>query len=218
MFIIIDNTYQQKTLQFLPKLLDYFQHRHIDYIVIKGNAEGLKQLDKIRKTNKSIHGLILSGSPIMLPEVSHGASNMQQYITNIECIKTLSKSIPTLGICFGCQLMNLMFGGTLENVGGNRVICETLPIVTKEQCHKGLIPPSKAKFCCKYMPREVSKQFATIATVDINDKEYSCMVKHKRRPLYGCMFHPEALKSTHHVLDTFLTICRQRQVEFQKRI
>jgi anthranilate/para-aminobenzoate synthase component II len=210
MIVVVDNTNGQRVLQFLPKLLDYLDSKDIEYIVIKGNHEGLEPLLTIEQ-NK-IDGIILSGSPIMLPELfpNFPKSTGQDHliVTNVKCIETFSKKVPILGICFGCQLMNIMFGGTLENVGGDKVLCETMGI--KKVASSLLNPPSinKGKFCCKYMPKKVADAFTTKMTVDVDGEPYTCLIKHKRRPLWGTMFHPEALQSTRVILDKFISTCQ----------
>jgi anthranilate/para-aminobenzoate synthase component II len=156
----------------------------------------------------------MTGSPIMLPEVmKKGDGQIASYLTNVECLKRLDKTIPVMGICFGCQLMNILNGGTLENVGGDTVLCQQFPIKpTSTKTRKGITAsPCKAKFCCKYMPHKVSSDFKTIMTVDLNGKTYPCMIKHKKFPLWGCMFHPEALKRTHIFLDEFLDVCGRKK-------
>jgi anthranilate/para-aminobenzoate synthase component II len=209
MIVVVDNTHGQRVLQFLPKLFDYLDTNNIEYMVIKGNHEGLEPLLTM---DDKIDGIIMSGSPLMLPEVfpSHiSKSNEKNHliVTNIKCIETFSKTIPILGICFGCQLMNVMFGGTLENVGGNKVLCKTMGVknVGVSVLHSQSI--DKGKFCCKYMPKTVAKSFNTKMIADVNGKSYACLIKHKKRPLWGIMFHPEALKSTHVILDKFLSTC-----------
>lgn len=208
LIVVVDNTQGQRVLQFFPKLLEYLDSKGKEYIVIKGNHEGLEPLLSIDIAN--IDGIILSGSPIMLPEVfpkfphSKTASGLHQIITNIECINRFSNKVPILGICFGCQLMNIMNGGTLSNVGGDRVLCQTMNIQT-QSIMKG--SGLKGKFCCKYMPNKLASEFTTKLTVDIDGKTYPCLIKHKRKKMWGCMFHAEALKSTYFVLDMFIGKC-----------
>lgn len=211
LIVVLDNTQGQRVLQFFPKLLEYLDSKGKEYIVIKGNHEGLEPLLSIDITN--IDGIILSGSPIMLPEVfphflkSKSAIGMHQIITNIECINRFSNKVPILGICFGCQLMNMMKGGTLINVGGDKVLCQTMSVQT-QSIMKGLpLAGLKGKFCCKYMPNNLASEFTTKLTVDIGGKTYPCFIKHKRKKMWGCMFHPEALKNTYFVLDMFIGKC-----------
>jgi gamma-glutamyl-gamma-aminobutyrate hydrolase PuuD len=204
LIVVVDNTHGQRVLQFFPKLLEYLDLKGKAYIVINGNHEGQEPLLTMDIAN--IDGIILSGSPIMLPElfpkVSHLKSALatNQIITNIECINKFSNKVPILGICFGCQLMNIMGGGTLSNVGGDKVLCKAMNIQSR----------LRAKFCCKYMPNKLANAFTTRMTVDIDGKTYPCLIKHKRKRMWGCMFHPEALKSTYFILDRFIDTCNMQ--------
>jgi anthranilate/para-aminobenzoate synthase component II len=201
MIIVVDNTQGQRVIQFLPKLLEYLNNINKEYVVIKGAYEGLESLRDV--VQKDIEGIILSGSPMMLPEMTPQQSS--QYITSIDCITKMSKTVPMLGICFGCQLIHVMFGGSLENIGGDKVVCQKIAI----DATKGVKLPTTAKFCCKYAPKNPPTIFKTIGTFEFNKQHYVGMFKHKRRPLWGVMFHPEALKSTHCVLDDFIEYCQQ---------
>lgn len=191
MILIINNTHSQRVLQFFPKLLNYFNVRNIEYKIIKGNNEGLTMIKAI--PIHQIQAIILSGSPLMFPEMTQ--KDIYNYITNIYCIKKLNHKIPILGICFGCQLINKIYNGTLVKISQEKVLCKTL------QINDNL----RAKFCSKYIIDKVDEKYIDVVmSIKIKDKTYPCFIKHKNKPLWGFMFHPEALKHTHYLLDSFL--------------
>jgi anthranilate/para-aminobenzoate synthase component II len=196
MIIIIDNTQKEKVKMYLPNLVKYFDDRNIPYTLIDGDIHGLPILKKLL-SNKSvrIHGIVLTGSPIM----PYTHLNIDDYVANIHCLKYASH-IPTLGICFGCQIMNVYFGGSLYDM--NEVFCKKMKV------HHAIGAPSfwksidgMAQFCCRYLPNIVSPQFDVMMNVM---KTFPCVIKHKDKNLIGVMFHPEAMKKTHKVLDYFI--------------
>jgi anthranilate/para-aminobenzoate synthase component II len=200
MIVVIDNTQKQKAKMFLPKLLEYLDNSKIAYSIIKGDTTGLINLKNIPLD--TIDGVIMSGSPIMLNE----KSIVDEFICNLYCLKYF-KDTPILGICFGCQLINMYFGGSLYDMGS--LHCETYHVQSNafESITKSGL---NAKFCCRYIPDCVpSKVFEVLMLVDIREKnsyrQFPCLIKHKKRLVTGVMFHPEALKKTYFILDEFLS-------------
>lgn len=185
MLLVIDNTKQQKTKMFLPKLCAYLEANSIPFEVLPGDTTGIA----IIKSKLHIDGVIMSGSPLMLNN-----AKKEEYAACLYCLKHL-KSTPILGICFGCQLINVYMGGNLHDMG--YVHCASYMVTELS---------FKAKFCARYLPKDVpSSKMKTLMSVVIEGVKYPCYIQHKRRPLYGVMFHPEALKVTHVVLDKFLS-------------
>ena len=209
MIVIIDNTRNQKIKMFFPKLISYLDNNNIDYSVIDGNMNGLNELKKIIKNKRVVvRGIIMSGSPIMLNE----DSNVDDYICNLYCLKNLT-NIPVLGICFGCQLINIYFGGTLYDM--SEVKCVKMHIEStkiNDADNKDVIWNSlngtNAQFCCRYLPNCVpTKHFSIVMYVNENDIRLPCVIQHKKKNIVGVMFHPEALKKTYKVIERFLSIC-----------
>lgn len=206
MIVVIDNTRNQKVKMFFPKLTSYLDSKNIKHCIIEGNINGLNDLKKILKNRKiRINGIIMSGSPIMLNE----SSNVEDYICNLYCLKQLI-NIPILGICFGCQLINVFFGGTLYDMA--EVKCVKMHIEPndvrnkKDELWNSLI--GNAQFCCRYLPEYVpNKHLNTLMYVNKGDRKLPCVIQHKKTNIIGVMFHPEALKKTHKVLDDFFEIC-----------
>lgn len=209
MIVVIDNTRNQKVKMFLPKLINYLRKNNIVHTVVDGDVDGLKKLKTLlQDKQKVVSGVILSGSPIMLNE----NSNIEDYICNIYCIKHLN-NIPILGICFGCQIINVHFGGTLYDM--QTVHCKRmhihLPVINVKSTDKLVLTNGTAKFCCRYIPQCVSsKYFDTRMYVQLEQPKMSlpCVITHRHRKLIGVMFHPEALQTTHYILDYFLALCK----------
>ena len=189
MIVVIDNTGTQPTKMFLPKIIAYLEERKLQYKIIKGDTNGLHELKELKPND--IHQIILSGSPIMLND----QSNKKDYVCNLYCLDNL-QHIPTIGICFGCQLIIHHYKGTLYDTGS--VICKTVNASSSFKTHK-------VKLCARYLPKKVTNAFDILMHLNVENKEYPCLIKHKHLPLVGVMFHPEALKSTHWTLDYFLT-------------
>lgn len=203
--VLIDNSMKQRVKMFLPKLIKYLDSKsEIRYIIVKGDVSGLQELKKIKET-KVIDGVIMSGSPLMPTE----DTNVEDYICNLYCLNHMTKT-PILGICFGCQLIQLFFGGKLLDLG--HVICEKMKVTTIQD---GFGDVAKGKFCARYMPLDTpSSPLEVLMTVNVDgfDNTFPCAIKHHKRNIYGVMFHPEALKSTHKVIDAFIDKCSKRKV------
>lgn len=182
---------------FLPKLIGYLDKKEVSYVIVKGDIEGLEKLKKLR----GIDGVIMSGSPIMPTE----DNNVEDYVCNLYCLKHLTNT-PILGICFGCQLINLFFGGTLHDQG--HLVCQ------KEHVNM-LGKELQAKFCSRYLLNCVpTKLFNILGTVDAEGEGvFPCVIQHKKRQVTGVMFHPEALVSTHTLLDQFIQTCNKTKAK-----
>ena len=205
MIVVIDNTRNQKVKMFYPKLINFLESKRTSYTVINGDVNGLSELKKLlHKKHDTIRGIILSGSPIMLNETS----NVEDYICNLYCLKHLIH-IPILGICFGCQLINMYFGGTLHDM--LEVKCIKMDIEGSDD--KWQFLNGKAQFCCRYVPKCVPvKHLETLMVVKINDENMilRCVIQHKKKNILGVMFHPEALKRTHKILHEFIDNCERK--------
>lgn len=201
MIVVIDNTRNQKVKMFYPKLIKFLDTSKISYVVVNGDIDGLNELKKLlHRKNDKIKGIILSGSPIMLNE----NSNIDDYICNLYCLKHLHH-IPILGICFGCQIINMFFGGTLYDM--QEVKCVKMNIEGTDEKWRSL--DGKAQFCCRYLPRCVPmKELRTLMYTSYDSMKLPSVIQHKKYNIIGVMFHPEALKKTHKVLFDFIENCK----------
>jgi anthranilate/para-aminobenzoate synthase component II len=201
--VLIDNSMKQRVKMFLPKLIEYLDSKSdkIKYKVVRGDVDGLQKLKEIQG-EMQIDGVIMSGSPLMPTE----ATDVKDYVCNLYCLKNMTKT-PILGICFGCQLIHLFFGGKLLDLG--HVTCKRMKVTKHNQ---DFLDIKEGKFCARYLPLDTpSKSLEVLMTVNI-DTSFPCVIKHRKRDVMGVMFHPEALKSTHKFLDAFIDRCIERKV------
>ena len=83
---------------------------------IKGNLDKSGHSYKVIRINElvgckfdSFSGIIVSGAPILLTRV-----DLKKYVELFRFIKTID--IPVLGICFGHQIIGLLYGSEI-NIG-----------------------------------------------------------------------------------------------------
>jgi len=125
------------------------------------------------------NGLIFSGAPLLITEME-----MDRFLEQVEWIKTYEK--PILGICFGHQLLGLVFGANgskmredrdwqeIESYIESPLLDKFPPIfdMMEDHCESISIPPG----------------FDLVASSDACVNE---MMQHKEKPFFGVQFHPE---------------------------
>jgi|SRR5271157_588651 len=107
------------------------------------------------------------------------------YLENLDRFKWIYKvSTPILGICAGMQIIGKLFGGILleqERIGRYRVNIVQRTFLSEKSTFYSYFLSSKAL--------EPNNEFETLGESD----DLKCIIKHKHRRLYGCLFHPEVL-------------------------
>ncbi len=129
----------------------------------------------------SLDAVVLSGSQVMLSEESPG----EQLVAFCRRLK-----IPTLGICFGHQLLAYSFGaivrqGTLQDGDETILIDEPWPFL-RDLAPRAVMRESHREF----VPRESVQSIGW----QVGAHSASCpteAIKHPTLPLYGVQFHPE---------------------------
>lgn len=144
-------------------------------------------------------GIIISGAPIQITEV-----DMQHYLDKVEWIKTTT--IPVLGICFGQQLIGLLFGAYGSKmredrdwqeieVLANHALFERLPVnfeMMEDHCECISLPPN----------------FELIASSDACVNE---AMAHPTKSIMGVQFHPEVSGNFGAVLiENFIRLCETK--------
>ncbi|KNC74990.1 GMP synthase, partial [Sphaeroforma arctica JP610] len=103
------------------------------------------------------------------------------------CEELMDSGIPVLGICYGMQLMNVHFGGTVERKtqredGQHPIQCELT-----SDLFKGLEAQEQVLLTHGDSVGKVAPGFRTIAT----SGEIVAAIENKDKKLYGVQFHPE---------------------------
>ena len=145
-----------------------------------GQKHSIIDWNKIEKVDwKEVDKIILSGAPILLSKVVK-----EEYIKPFTFLKEINK--PILGICFGHQLLGLLFGA--EVFLGTEVRQESnVTIILKEKLFDGF---SKSTLMIEDHTEGITlpTNFIQLASSDKYNVE---AMKHHTKDIYGVQFHPE---------------------------
>ncbi len=128
---------------------------------------------------KKASGIILSGAPILLTETDVGI-----YTIPYSFLKTVN--VPVLGICFGHQLLGLLFGASVYK--GVEVRKETqLIIIDRDNLFEDF---GNTTTMMEDHTEGITLPAAFIKQASSPEYEVEAM-KHRERDLFGVQFHPE---------------------------
>lgn len=136
--------------------------------------------NKSEKTERSkFSGIILSGAPVLLTETDY-----KIYTEKFEFLRT--GSIPVLGICFGHQLLGLLFGASVFK--GEEARTETeISVISKSILFEG--SDKKIKMMEDHTEGiTLPPSFIKIASSEKYEVE---AMQHQTLNLFGVQFHPE---------------------------
>jgi len=142
-------------------------------------------------------GIIISGSPVLLSE-----TDTAPYIEKFLFVKNIS--VPVLGICFGHQIIGMLYGGKIQKDKECRRPIN-IKLLAKDAIFEGL--PENPVFGEDHTESiSLPLNFEHIATSEFCKVE---AIKHKEKPLYGVQFHPEVSGENGKILlKNFLRICK----------
>lgn len=191
MLLVVNNTLDQTRAMYLPFLIRFLRERRVSYRVVTKTAD----LRRVRAAD--VEGVIISGSPLMVT-TEDVIPNLEQFLLNIMVV--LRFGVPVIGICFGCQLINSLFGGRLRKLRA--------PFCQDARVYMHGDRQVQGRFCLSYVVNDVAPEFDTLGSAMVRRRLVPCYIKHRERPIYGCLFHPEFHSETQYVLDNFLGVCR----------
>jgi anthranilate/para-aminobenzoate synthase component II len=167
MILLIDNMHVSRPSRCIRNLVQLFRQYKIDYRVIK-TVEDYNEIPK-----NIVRGIILSGSPMRITQ----KIEIEKVAASIEAFTQFPR-VPIMGICFGLQLMNIVYGGTVKPFG--RPVCRKIDI--DEKCRRIF-------FCFNDVIDKVASGFNVKGTVRIDGKEVITHIEKPKRT--GLLFHPE---------------------------
>jgi GMP synthase-like glutamine amidotransferase len=196
-----------------PNLADLHYIKYIRNVLRKNNIDFIETRKiedlSLKISTKSINGIIISGSPLQLskPLLLEEYGYILHYLLEYP-------NCPVLGICFGCQLLAMLYSGfTLEHQ--SKYLCTEQPVLL-DNTHPLFLLDEKEKekttntkeiqFCFSdlIIPNKKIKKTREIAWFKYNNKRMPCAFEFSNHK-YGTLFHPEYFEDTHYIL---LNFCR----------
>lgn len=170
---------------------------HIEEMVYEFADYVTLPLHEINDTTASaFDGIILSGAPILITE-----QHMEPYLEQLKWIKTTEK--PVLGICFGHQILGMLFKAQAARMKECRSMNE---IEQFEECPiLNRLPQvfEMQEDHCESI--SIPEEFRLVANSDecINE-----VMQHEYKSLFGVQFHPEVSGNYGAILmENFVQLC-----------
>lgn len=171
------------TIQNIP----FIETNEIDYTIIK-------------KYKNKIIGILLSGSSLSLLK-----DPLECYNRNIYYIQRLS--CPVLGICFGFQILSMLYGSKITHL---KLCMDDVPIITAKDNILFKDKIKKLFFCFNdfpILPKDPS--ITPIAWIDINNNSPLPIsyIFDSSRGIFGILGHPEMNYETINIYMNFYKYC-----------
>ena len=193
-YLLIDNTINLDTAKMTPLIINFFKKKNIPLIIISD-----KTFIDIKINENELIGIILSGGPILLSQ----HSLLKDYILNLTVIIKFP-NIPILGICFGFQIISMIYGGYIDKLQNNKKgLFEDINIVDTDSMLFKNINKNKINVFqyhndyIKYIPNDFK------VTAKDNNDIIQC-IENKDKLRFGTQFHPENSEDGLQLLNNFI--------------
>ena len=155
--------------------------------------------DEVRGAQPGRADPLAAGRPRSTPRARRGSTR-----------RSSSSACPTLGICYGMQLMALELGGAVERTGASRVRQDGARRRRAARSSPGC--PSEQTVWMSHRDSVVAPPTGARVVAGVRRRRRSPRSRTPERRLYGVQFHPEVVHTPHgqEVLKNFLYGDRRR--------
>lgn len=191
MYLMIDN-YDS----FVYNLKAYLDELNEDVKVIRNDKITIKQISEM----KNLRGIIISPGP----------KSPKDSGICVEVVKKFSGKIPILGVCLGHQIIGYEFGAVIEK--GQKPMHGKVTNIfhNKSNLFRNLENPYEVT---RYHSLVINEDtLPEELVVDARSEDNAVMaVSHKKYPVYGVQFHPEAVMTQygHELLQNFINLSEE---------
>lgn len=197
MILLVNNSNNIIKLSYITQLRAALSSLKIPYYETTGLS------DDLMKLKGKVKGIILSGSYLKLTE----DILFRTFANDIRCL--MEFDVPVLGICFGCQLLTMIFGGKLNNK--RTLFCKTTEVELDSKSPLfDKLENMDVQFCFSDLPIASAKDgVKEIAWLNLNGKKHGCAFEFKKDKFYGTLFHPEFYEHSNIIFENFIKICKK---------
>ena len=182
--ILIIDCGSSKVPQLEEIIYEYADYETLPFFEVSGNNIGLYD------------GIIISGAPILITE-----EDMSPFLAHASWIKTTDK--PVLGICFGHQLIGLLYEAQGARMKECRSMNEIEQFVDCPLLYRLPDVFDMQEDHCEGI--SIPKEFELVANSDECVNE---VMQHESKKIYGVQFHPESSGNFGHILlENFVELC-----------
>ena len=136
---------------------------------------------RVKDINQSIKGIILSGGPLNVYQISKYTFNK----------KILDLNIPILGICFGHQILSKLNGGRVKQSKHREFGLANIYRKNNSLLTNNFFTNKKFKRVWMSHADQVSKLPKNFKVIASSDNSKFAIIENKIRKFYGVQFHPE---------------------------
>ena len=156
---------------------------------------------RVKDINQSIKGIILSGGPLNVYQISKYTFNK----------KILELNIPILGICFGHQILSKLNGGRVKQSKHREFGLANIYRKNNSLLTDNFFTNKKFKRVWMSHADQVSKLPKNFKVIASSDNSKFAIIENKIRKFYGVQFHPEVThtKNGKKIISNFIfLICK----------